>query len=174
MPSSVAIRRSMKTACAVSIGLSILAAMPQIQAQTTDLTARNEAIVRAAFDKWTNGTSRNVFGELLAPDVKWTIVGSGPVAGTYLGLKDFIDRASAPLVSRLATPIVPKVHHIWAAGDTVIIRFDGSATTTTGAPYANQFVWIFRMPNGVVTEAEAFLDLAAYQRVVENNVPRSN
>jgi hypothetical protein len=38
------------------------------------------------------------------------------------------------------------------------IRFDGTATTTSGAPYANQFVWIFRMEDGVVVEAEAFLD----------------
>lgn len=86
--------------------------------------------------------------------------------------KEFIERASAPLISRLATPIVPDVHGIWAAGDTVIVRFDGSATTTSGAPYVNQFVWIFGMADGVVTQAEAFLDLDAYQEVVDNNVLR--
>lgn len=166
------IRRMTQSACALFVGLNFLAAGPA-RAQAAEVTARNEAIVRQAFDNWVNGNSRSIFGELLAPDVKWTIVGSGPVAGTYHGLKDFVDRASAPLVSRLATPIVPKVHHIWAVGDTVIIRFDGSATTTSGAPYANQFVWIFRMSNGVVTEAEAFLDLIAYQRVVDNNAPRA-
>jgi uncharacterized protein len=135
------------------------------------VTSRNEALVRQAFDNWAKGG--NVFAELLAPNVRWTIHGSGPVAGTYNGLKDFVERASMPLVSRLAKPIVPKVHHIWAIGDTVIVRFDGSATTTSGAPYFNQFVWIFRMDNGVVTEAEAFLDLVAYQRVVDNNTPRA-
>jgi ketosteroid isomerase-like protein len=150
---------------------AFLAMSASAQAQNADVTARNEAVVRKAFDNWVKGGS--VFGELLAPDVKWTIFGSGPVAGTYRGLADFVERASMPLVSRLATPIVPKVHHIWAIGDTVIIRFDGTATTTSGAPYANQFVWIFRMSNGVVTEAEAFLDLVAYQRVVDNNAPRS-
>jgi len=115
----------------------------------------------------------NIFAELLAPEVRWTIHGSGPVAGTYFGLKDFVDRASGPLLSRLATPIVPKVHQIWSVGNTVIVRFDGAATTTSGAPYANQFVWIFRMANGVVIEAEAFLDLVAYQPVVDNNAPRT-
>lgn len=173
MTSSHFIRHMMHTVCVVSFGFLILAAATLAQTQSADVTARNEAIVRQAFDNWAKGTSGNVFTELLAPDVKWTILGSGPVAGTYLGLKDFVDRASAPLVSRLATPVVPKVHHIWAIGNTVIIRFDGSATTTSGAPYANQFVWIFRMNNGVVTEAEAFLDLAAYQRVIDNNAPRA-
>lgn len=55
------------------------------------------------------------------------------MAGTYRGVEDFVERASAPLISRLATPLVPRVHHIWADGDTVIVRFDGSATTTSGA-----------------------------------------
>ncbi|WP_412033446.1 nuclear transport factor 2 family protein [Mesorhizobium sp. CO1-1-8] len=132
--------------------------------------ARNEAIVREAFDGWTAGRG-NVF-DLLSPDVRWTIHGSGPVARTYNGVEDFVQRASFPLVSRLATPLTPKVHHIWAVGDRVIIRFDASATTTSGAPYRNQFVWIFRMEKGSVVDAEAFLDLVAYQEVVDNNEPR--
>ncbi|MCX5493944.1 hypothetical protein OSH11_04480 [Kaistia dalseonensis] len=41
-----------------------------------------------------------------------------------------------------------------------------------GAPYRNQFLWMFRMKDGLVIEAEAFLDLVAYQQVVENNEPR--
>ncbi|KRE17518.1 ketosteroid isomerase [Bosea sp. Root381] len=136
----------------------------------TPLETRNETIVREAFDKWRSGG--NVFADLLSPDLVWTIHGSGPVAGTYRGLKDFVERASVPLVSRLATPLTPTVHHIWSGGDRIVIRFDATATTTSGAPYSNQFVWIFRMNDGAVVEAEAFLDLAAYQRVVDNNEPR--
>lgn len=132
--------------------------------------ARNKAIVREAFEAW--GAGDNVFSELLAPDVVWTIQGSGPVAGSYHGLEDFVERASAPLISRLATPLRPDVREIWAEGETVIVRFDGSATTTSGAPYRNRFVWILRMQAGMVVEAEAFLDLAAYQEVIENNTPR--
>lgn len=169
-PSSIA-HRATQSARALLLALAFLAVPVSTEAQQLDVTARNEAVVRKAFDNWVKGGS--VFAELLAPDVRWTIFGSGPVAGTYLGLKDFVERASMPLISRLATPIVPKVHHIWAIGDTVIIRFDGTATTTSGASYANQFVWIFRMSNGIVTEAEAFLDLVAYQRVVDNNAPRA-
>ncbi|MDE3831293.1 nuclear transport factor 2 family protein (plasmid) [Sinorhizobium meliloti] len=136
-----------------------------------DIETQNRTTVRAAFEKWRAGG--NIFAELLAPDVVWTIHGSAPVAGTYRGVEDFVERASAPLISRLATPLVPRVHHIWADGDTVIVRFDGSATTTSGAPYRNKFVWIFLMKNGAVVEAEAFLDLATYHAVVDNNEPRS-
>jgi len=132
---------------------------------------RNKAIVKAAFETWRAGG--DVFAELLAPNIVWTIRGSGPVAGTYRGLEDFSRRASAPLISRLTGPVMPEVRSIWADGDVVIVRFDGSATTTSGAPYRNQFVWILRMNGGRAVEAEAFLDLVAYQQVVENNEPRS-
>ncbi|EFH12080.1 nuclear transport factor 2 family protein, partial [Teichococcus cervicalis] len=131
---------------------------------------RNAALVRAAFEGWAQ-RGESVF-RLLAPDVRWTIHGSGPVAGTYQGVEDFLARASQPLVSRLATPIRPELRQLWAVGEHVVIRFDGAATTTSGAPYRNQFVWIFRMRDGVVVEAEAFLDLVAYQQVVETNAPR--
>lgn len=140
-------------------------------ASTQAEETHNAAIVRAAFEAWRKGG--NVFAELLSDDIVWTIAGSGPVAGTYRGRKDFIDRASAPLVTRLRTPVVPEVRDIWAAGNVVIVRFDGAATTTSGAPYRNQFVWIFRMRDGKVVEAEAFLDLVAYQTVVDNNAPRT-
>jgi ketosteroid isomerase-like protein len=134
-------------------------------------TARNLEIVREAFALWEDGEP--VFGALLADDVVWTIAGSGPVARTYRGQADFIEQASAPLLSRLATPLIPEVHAIWADGDTVIVRFDGEATTTSGAPYRNQFVWIFEMEDGKVHRGEAFLDLAAYQAVLENNAPKA-
>jgi uncharacterized protein len=163
-------RNLSRTAQVLLVTLAVAASAGTAQADRTDVTNRNEAIVRQAFDKWRAGG--NVFAELLAPDIKWTIHGSGPVARTYTGLDDFTKNASGPLVSRLATPITPKVHDVWASGDAVIVRFDGSATTTSGKPYNNQFVWIFRMTDGRVTEAEAFLDLAAYQAVVDNNAPR--
>lgn len=156
-------------ALAATIAVSATPAVATSALPNTTVTQRNETIVREAFQKWAAGVS--IFPTLLAPDVVWTIPGSGPVAGTYRGLEDFVERASRPLVSRLVTPLVPQVHHIWAVEDTVIVRFEASATTTAGHPYRNQFVWIFRMNDGRVVEAEAFLDLTAYQQVVDNNPP---
>ncbi|MCF3934945.1 nuclear transport factor 2 family protein [Acuticoccus sp. M5D2P5] len=149
------------------IAASPVAAQPPAAEATTEA---NRQLVRDAFDAWANGES--VFGELLAENVEWTIHGSDPVAGTYTNRADFVERASVPLISRLAGPLVPEVHAIYADGDTVIVRFDGSATTTSGAPYRNQFVWIFELADGEVVRAEAFLDLSAYRTVVDNNAPR--
>ena len=66
---------------------------------------------------------------------------------------------------------MPKVHHVRAVVDRVIVRFEGAAMTTGGHRYENQFVWLLRMQDGRIVEAEAFLDKSAYQRVVEQNSP---
>ena len=164
--------RTLLVASALSLGAPVFTGHAGTLAAATQAQAKNEALVRAAFDRWVAGTG-NIFAELLSPDVVWTIHGSGPIAGTYRGREDFIERASMPLISRLATPLVPRVHHIWSADDTVIMRFDGSAKTNSGETYENQFVWIFRLREGRVHEAEAFLDLTAYQRVLDTNEPRA-
>ena len=152
--------------------LAIVTSAMSANAQDTGTTARNEEIVREAFNSWAEGGS--VFSERLEPDMTWVIHGSGPIADTYEGIDDFVERASAPLLNRLATPLVPEVQDIWAVDDTVIVRFDGSATTTSGARYTNEFVWIFQMADGRVSDAEAFLDLVAYQEVVDDNVPSAD
>ncbi|RAI02139.1 ketosteroid isomerase [Acuticoccus sediminis] len=158
---------------ALAVGFAALVMAAPASARTAADGAREDAnreIVRAAFEAWANGES--VFEALLADDVVWTIHGSDPVSRTYTGRDSFVEDASMPLVSRLTGPVVPEVRQIWADGDTVIVRFDGTATTTSGAPYENRFVWIFQMADERVVRAEAFLDMTAYRAVVDNNRPR--
>ena len=54
-----------------------------------------------------------------------------------------------------------------AEGDTVVVRWDGTGTAVDGAPYRNDYVWIFELRDGRATRVEAFLDLAAYQAVID-------
>lgn len=131
-------RSENRTNLLIAVALCAFVMPAHASATAASSAERNETIVREAFDGWAN-ESGNVF-DLLSPDVRWTINGSGAVADTYEGVEDFIQRGSVPLVSRLASPLTPKVHHIWAVEDRVIIRFDASATTTSGAPYENRFV----------------------------------
>lgn len=168
-----AVIRLCATLIPAAVVATVVAAVPvraQSPAPSIKASARNETTVRAAFDRWRTGGS--VFTGLLSPDIVWTIPGSGQVVGTHRGLRDFVDRASVPLVSPLATSLTPEVRNVWAVGNQVIIRFEASATTTSGTPYRNQFVWIFKMKDDLIVEAEAFLDLVAYQQVVDSNQPR--
>jgi ketosteroid isomerase-like protein len=125
----------------------------------------NLEIVRAAFEAWAAGGT-SFFDDVLSPDVRWTIRGSGQAARTYVGRESFVQEAAAPLTARLAGPIKPAVRHLLADGNLVVAVFDGSAVARDGKPYRNSFVWIFRMKEGKATEVEAFLDLERYNEVL--------
>lgn len=140
---------------------------PEASVRVDGKTAeRNRARVVEAFDAWAKGGTR-FFDDLLSPSVRWTIRGSGPYAGTYVGLDDFVARAVRPFSSRLSQPVRPvAVHQVFAQGDDVAVHWDGEAQARDGQPYRNSYVWIFRMKDGRVTEATAFLDLAPYEDVI--------
>jgi ketosteroid isomerase-like protein len=131
----------------------------------TAAESRNEQIVTAAFDRWAAGGS-NFFNEMIDPDVVWTIEGSGPSAGTYQGLEDFMARAVRPFASRMSAPPRPTSKRVWADGDHVIIQWTGEGTARDGRPYRNRYVWIFRMAADKAVEVNAFLDLPAYDDVL--------
>ena len=133
-------------------------------ASEPSLEQANREIISRAFDAWAQGGTR-FFDDVLAPDVAWTITGTGVNAGTHRGRQVFIDRAVTPFGARLSSPIVPTVRGIYADGDQVIALWDGRATTRDGRPYRNTYAWFFTMRDGKAVEVTAFLDMAAYTEV---------
>ncbi|MEH3024034.1 MAG: nuclear transport factor 2 family protein [Pseudomonas oryzihabitans] len=126
----------------------------------------NRQVIQRAFAAWTAGTG-SFFEDVIAPDVVWTIQGSGPAAGAYRGRQDFLRRAVQPFAQRLATPIVPRVQAIWAQDAKVVVRWSGTATARDGVPYRNEYVWIFDLDGDRAIRVEAFLDLAPYQEIID-------
>ncbi|WP_218568055.1 nuclear transport factor 2 family protein [Pseudomonas sp. v388] len=126
---------------------------------------RNKQIVNQAFDRWAAGGT-TFFSDIVAPDVSWTIKGSGPSAGHFQGRDRFIEQAVRPFVSRLSSPVRPVSKQVWADGDHVVIHWDGKATARDGQPYHNSYAWIFRMQDGKAVEVTAFLDLTPYDDVL--------
>ena len=135
-------------------------------------TERNRRFIRQAFEKWAAGGT-TFFQDVLAPNVRWTIKGTSPAAGTYQGVDDFMKRAVAPFASRLSSPIRPTVRDLWAEGNDVVVHWDGAGVAADGAPYRNSYVWIFRMAGLRATEVIAFLDLVPYDDVIRR-VPAPN
>jgi ketosteroid isomerase-like protein len=115
----------------------------------------NKEAVHAGFDRWRSGTGSPF--DLLAPEAVWTIVGSSPLSKTY-SREEFLDQVIGPFNARMATPLVPTVHGIYADGDMVIILFEASATTKDNRPYHNTYTWYFQMKEGKVVKAIAFFD----------------
>ncbi|WP_145150408.1 nuclear transport factor 2 family protein [Pseudomonas oryzihabitans] len=148
------------------LALALLSVLWSGVAAAESTAERNQRLVERAFVNWSAGRG-SLFDDLLSPTVVWTIQGSGPAAGTYHGREDFLKRAVRPFAQRLATPIVPRVEGIWAREDQVVVRWMGTATARDGAPYRNEYVWIFRMDGARATQVEAFLDLVPYQDVID-------
>ena len=119
-------------------------------------TLENKALVQASFDRWRAGTGSPF--ELLVPEADWTIVGSSPLSKAYASREAFLEEVIQPFNARMATPLVPTVHGIYADGDMVIILFDAAATTRDGLPYRNTYTWYFRMKDAKVVSAIAFFD----------------
>jgi len=148
------------------LALALLSVLWSGGAAAESTAERNQRLVERAFANWSAGRG-SLFDDLLSPAVVWTIRGSGPAAGTYHGREDFLERAVRPFAQRLATPIVPRVEGVWAREDQVVVRWMGTATARDGAPYRNEYVWIFRMDGARATQVEAFLDLVPYQDVID-------
>jgi ketosteroid isomerase-like protein len=126
----------------------------------TQVEQDNKAIISRAFDAWAAGTG-GVF-DLLADDATWTIVGTTPVSGTYTSRQEFLDVVIGPFGARMATPLVPTVHALYADGDTVIAYFEASGTARDGKPYFNTYTWYLTMDGGRVAKAVAFFDTVEF------------
>lgn len=145
-------------ASAETIKLEPIASDPLISEQ-------NRLFITDAFAEWADGQG-SFFQSVLSPDVIWTIKGSGPTAGTYIGRDAFIEQAVAPFVARIAKPLKPSVKAIWADQNDVIVYWDGTAVATDGVIYNNSYVWIFKMKDLMAIEVIAFLDLTQYDDVI--------
>jgi uncharacterized protein len=171
MTSKLTARTFWNHARAVAVATALAMTATAALANADAATSRNETIIRDAFADWAE--RGGAFTRVLSPDIIWTVRGSGPFARTYTGADSFANDASRPIISRLATPLVPEVHHIWAVDDKVIVRFDASAKTTAGGTYTNEYLWILTMKDDVVVESEAFLDMVKYQELVDTAPPRA-
>ena len=134
-------------------------------AASQQVAESNRQFIADAFTQWQQG-GKTFFQDVLSPDVVWTIKGTSPMAGTYRGRQDFLDRAVKPFADRLSAPIRPVVKDIWANGNDVVVHWDGATTAADGVPYNNSYVWIFRMKDRRASEVIAFLDLAPYDDVL--------
>jgi uncharacterized protein len=120
-------------------------------------TAENKKLIQDAFTAWARGDG-NAFFNLLAPDVRWTVIGSTPVSRTYPSRDAFVEGAVKPLTGKLAGPIVPTVRDIIAEGDKVVLQWEGRSSGKNGTIYHQTYCWVMRIADGKVCEGTAYLD----------------
>jgi len=104
-----------------------------------------------------NGDGMTFFN-LLADTATWTVLGTCPISGTYVGRQHLIEHALKPQRAKLAGPPTPTVINLIAEGDTVVIQWVGNGTTKTGQPYNNSYCYVVQIKNGRIVRGTAYLD----------------
>ncbi len=120
-------------------------------------TESNRALVAEAFQAWESGDSRPFFA-LVADDVRWTVIGSTGISGTFTSKAAFVAGATSRLYRVFADPLIASVRRVLADGDHVVLQWDGRTRSKGGVPYEQTYCWVLRLVDGRIVEAEAYLD----------------
>ncbi len=120
-------------------------------------TAQNRKLIEDAFNGWMHG-DRTAFNNLLADNLRWTVIGNSPVSGRYNSKREFLEGAGTRMAEKLATPIQPTLRHVIADNDMVALVFDGHATGKNGTDYRQTYCWVLRFEDSQIREGTAYLD----------------
>ena len=117
----------------------------------------NKQIIEKMFEELARGNSRP-FVDLLADDVTWKVMGRTPWSGTYRGKATVLNDLLGQLRARLADRYRASAERIIADGPYVVVEARGQATTVAGAPYNNEYCFIYRLEDGRIREVTEYLD----------------
>jgi uncharacterized protein len=129
-------------------------------------TVENKKIIQEAFAAWATGDGMAFFN-LLADDATWTVLGSCPISGTYVGRQRLVEDALKPQREKLAGPPTPTVTNLIAEGDMVVIQWVGKGITKRSVPYNNHYCYVVQMENGRIRRGTAYLDTELVRAIWE-------
>ena len=124
--------------------------------------------VKSLFANLENGKS-GAFFEHVADDVKWTVMGTHPLAGTYHTKDDFISHTFARLDKILKEGVLLRVTNILVDGDSAAVEMESLSTALNGKPFDNRYCWVVHFSEGTIVEVRAYLDSALVQRLIDEN-----
>jgi uncharacterized protein len=126
---------------------------------------KNKELVREAFRPWESGDPAPFF-ELIADDVRWTVIGTTVASGVFNSKQALVDGAFGPLLDLLDGPLVTTFREVAGDGDRVFLRFESEGMTKRGGiRYAQIYCWAMTMRDGRIVEIIAYLDTDLLARV---------
>lgn len=117
----------------------------------------NKQLVRSFYEAGNRGDI-DACMNLIADDVRWTNIGTTPFSGTYHGKPELAEKLLGPLFGRLKAGIRTTIENILAEGDLVVALTSGTAETTDGRPYNNQYCQVMRIKDGKIIEVTEYFD----------------
>src|SRR5262245_41829276 len=119
--------------------------------------AENKAILQRVFAETARGNGRP-FVDVLADDVRWTIIGATAWSRTYEGKRAVMTELLGPLAAQLDGPNLVSAERFVAEGDVVVVEGKNHSATKSGAPYPNRYCWVFVMRGGKAVEITEYTD----------------
>lgn len=119
--------------------------------------AENKELLRYAFTEVAKGNGE-AFVDLLADDIRWTIIGTTAWSRTYEGKQSVLEDLLRPLAGQLRGRTIIAAHRYIAEDDLVVVEGRGRNSTVDGVRYHNEYCWVFRLVDGRVHELTEYAD----------------
>ena len=124
-------------------------------------------LVLGFFDNLNGGEHEAAFA-CLAPDVAYHIVAPAPY-GCVVDTAGLLEKAGE-LFEKFAEPYMFTIQNVICEGENVALEAQGKARTRNGGDYVNNYVFIFRVVDGLIVGAKEYLDTAAYIALMEDRI----
>jgi uncharacterized protein len=119
--------------------------------------AENKAILQHVFAETARGNGRP-FYDMLADDVRWTIIGSTDWSRTYEGKLAVVADLLAPLAAQFKGPNIVSAQRFIAEGEIVVVEGRNHSVTKAGPAYPSRYCWVFVMREGKAVEISEYTD----------------
>ena len=123
------------------------------------MSETNKAIVQQWFDLVAAGDAQGAFA-LFDESVSYTLRGTTPVSGTYVGMESLVADFFTPWRKQIDGEIALTVNRLIGEGDQVVALARGEAKTVFGLPYDNDYVFVFEVRDGKIHSVDEYLDTA--------------
>lgn len=117
----------------------------------------NKQLLHHIFEELSQGNSEP-FVANMADDFRWTVTGTTKWSRTYDGKQSVLKDLFGPLRARINGRIRTTAVRMIAEGDYVVVEARGSNTTKSGAPYNNNYCFVFRLSNKQLKEVTEYFD----------------
>jgi hypothetical protein len=127
--------------------------------------AENKAVLQQAFAETAKGNGRP-FVDMMANDVRWSIIGSTAWSRTYEGKADVLANLLGPLATNFNGPNTVTAERFIGEDDLVAVEGRNRSVTHDGTAYANRYCWVFTFRDGKVAEIVEYCDTDLINRTL--------
>ena len=115
---------------------------------------------RELFELLIDPETADRFFDHVADDVRWTVMGTHPLAGTYEDKERFRDSTFRRLGPLMRDGMRLAVRDVHVDGDIAAVEMEAESTAIDGVPYRNTYCWVCRFDGDTIVEVRAYLDSA--------------